>query len=117
VEVDPVEVENIEPELNSSTVGYLFLSLKNNSRAVCTCFMSPALLASRDLARAFWRAITEIFARIPIMAITTKSSMRVKARLFFIIIVNDLGADIIAYIAINKKHLAREMFFDICKTE
>ena len=41
-----VEVENILPVAHSVEVGYLFLSLKNNSKAVWICFMSPALLAS-----------------------------------------------------------------------
>ena len=40
---------------------------------------SAILLASLALARAFWKATTEIVAKIPMMAITTKSSMRVKA--------------------------------------
>jgi len=44
--------------------------------------------------QAFWRAITEMVAKMPMMAMTTRSSMRVKANLLL---------EFISFIFINYK--------------
>src|SRR5438105_1019700 len=68
----------------ANELGYPPVSLKNNSNAVCTWCMSEIRLASLDFARAEPKETKTTAAKMPMMAITTKSSIKVKPKdLFF----------------------------------
>jgi len=80
----------LSPSPYSKTVGYVPLSLKYKSNAVCNCFMSAIRLVSRALLRAWIMEENTMEDKSAITEIMTNSSIKVKPIWLLIVIFGSL---------------------------